>query len=109
MNIMGVGPIELLVVFVIAFLVLGPDRMSSTARSLGKIVRDLRQQTSGLPRTLDEFLDQPEDQAPDPAAKGPKAPTPKEPQASGVPRPRRRRNADSEAQNTSADDPRSKE
>ena len=101
MNVFGVGPLELLVVLVIAFLVLGPDRMSSTARSLGKIVRDLRQQASGLPRSLDEFLDQPEDTS-TPTTKEPKAPP-------GVPRPRRRRSADGETQGASADDPTSEE
>ena len=100
MNVLGVGPLELLVVLVIAFLVLGPDRMSSTARSLGKIVRDLRQQASGLPRSLDEFLEQPEEE-PTPQAKEAKPP--------GVPRPKRRRSADDEAQDTSADNPTSEE
>ena len=106
---MGIGPLELLVVLVIAFLVLGPDRMSSTARSLGKIVRDLRQQASGLPRSLDEFLDQPEDTS-TPTAEEPEAPA-EEPKARspGVPRPRRRRTTDAEVPDDSTDNPKAEE
>ena len=43
MNIIGIGPIELVVVLVIAYLVLGPERMTSTVRSLTKVVRDLKE------------------------------------------------------------------
>jgi len=57
MNIMGIGPIELVVVLVIAYLVLGPERMTSTIRSLGKLARDLKEQTSGFPKTMDELLE----------------------------------------------------
>ena len=102
MNVMGIGPIELVVVLVIAFLVLGPERMNSTARSLGKVVRDLREQASRLPKSLDEFLDQPEEATP----------TAKEPEAPGVPRPRRTRAAkaiEDEVEEPSPDDPKSEE
>ena len=57
MNIMGIGPIELVVVLIIAYLVLGPERMTSTIRSLGKLARDLKEQTSGFPKTMDELLE----------------------------------------------------
>ena len=85
MNMMGVGPMELVVVLLVAFLVLGPDRMGSTARSLGKTVRDLQQTFSGIPKTLDELLEDPDKPSDDEAdsTKGP-----------GVPRPSRRRSVD---------------
>ncbi|SVC12557.1 uncharacterized protein METZ01_LOCUS265411 [marine metagenome] len=57
MSIMGIGPIELVVVLVIAYLVLGPERMITTIRSLGKLVRDLKEQTSGFPKSMDEMLE----------------------------------------------------
>ena len=57
MSIMGIGPIELVVVLVIAYLVLGPERMTTTIRSLVKLVRDLKQQTSAFPKTMDELLE----------------------------------------------------
>ncbi len=42
MNVMGMGVMELGVVFVIAFLVLGPSRSIDMARSAGKLIGDLR-------------------------------------------------------------------
>lgn len=42
MNFMGMGIMELAVVLVIAFLVLGPSRSIDTARSAGKLLGDLR-------------------------------------------------------------------
>lgn len=80
MNIIGIGPIELVVVLVIAYLVLGPERMTSTVRSLTKVVRDLKEQTAGLPKTLDELLEPTKD-----------ADVAKEPTAPGIARPRRTR------------------
>ena len=42
MNFMGVGLLEILVIFLVAFLVLGPGRSISTARSAGKFLSNLR-------------------------------------------------------------------
>ncbi len=39
---MGVGLLEILVIFLVAFLVLGPGRSISTARSAGKFLSNLR-------------------------------------------------------------------
>ena len=41
-NVMGMGVMELGVVFLIAFLVLGPSRSIDMARSAGKLIGDLR-------------------------------------------------------------------
>lgn len=79
MNVMGVGPLELFVVLLVAFLVLGPERMVSSARDVARVVADLRQTFSSIPRTLDDLLEEPEPPAED---EGP-----------GVARPRRRRPA----------------
>ena len=61
MNFLGMGPTELLIVALVAFIFLGPARMVEVARSLGKIVREVRRTTSDLPSllSLDEPLDQP--------------------------------------------------
>lgn len=84
MNVMGVGPMELFVVLLVAFLVLGPERMVTSARDVAKVVADLRQTFSSIPRTLDELLEDPEQaDADDP------------PESPGVARPRRRRPRDS--------------
>ncbi|MDE2801251.1 MAG: hypothetical protein OXK21_00025 [Chloroflexota bacterium] len=80
MNVMGVGPMELFVVLLVAFLVLGPERMVTSARDVAKVVAELRQTFSSIPRTLDDLLEDPEQTGPDEPAESP-----------GVARPRRRR------------------
>ena len=42
MNFMGIGLAELAVIFLVAFLVLGPNRSIGMARSAGKVLGDLR-------------------------------------------------------------------
>ena len=42
MNFMGIGLPEIGVIFLVAFLVLGPNRSISMARSAGKVLGDLR-------------------------------------------------------------------
>lgn len=43
MEVFGVGPFELFVVIVIAFIILGPERIPDVARSAGKGIRQIRQ------------------------------------------------------------------
>lgn len=61
MDFLGIGPVELLAIALVAFLFLGPARMIEVARFLGKIVQEVRRTTSDLPSlmSLDEPLDQP--------------------------------------------------
>ena len=47
----GVGPEELALIFLVALLVLGPDRLPKVARDLGRTIAELR-------RTSDEFRDE---------------------------------------------------
>ena len=56
MNVFGIGVTELLFVLVVALIVLGPDRMTQTARTLGKYMRELQRATAEIPRliSLDE-------------------------------------------------------
>ena len=82
MNLMGVGPMELFVVLLVAFLVLGPERMVTSARDVAKVVADLRQTFASIPRTLDDLLEEPD------AGEGDESP--------GVARPRRRRSTDAD-------------
>lgn len=57
MNILGIGTLEFIVICVIAFIFLGPDRLVQTARFLGKLIADMRRISSELPDlvTGDEF------------------------------------------------------
>ena len=55
MNILGMGTLEILVVLLLAFILLGPSRMVDAARLLGKASREIRRMSEELPRlTLDE-------------------------------------------------------
>ena len=58
-NILGMGPLEVLVIALIAFILLGPQRMVDAARLLGKATKEVRRMTDELPKiVLDEEHDQ---------------------------------------------------
>lgn len=63
----GIGGEEFVLIFLIALLVLGPDRMPKIARDLGRMVNDLRRASDEL---REEFLNS------DRAASAPAATTP---------------------------------
>ena len=68
MNIFGMGPLEILVIALIAFILLGPQRMLDAARLLGKATKEVRRMTDELPKiVLEEEQGQPA-QAPSPPA-----------------------------------------
>ena len=48
------GPMELVVILVIALIFLGPKRLPDAARSLGKGVREFRESLSGLDHDEDD-------------------------------------------------------
>jgi sec-independent protein translocase protein TatB len=48
MEIFGVGPFELVLIALVAFIVLGPERIPSAMRWLGRTVRQLRQMSQQL-------------------------------------------------------------
>ena len=54
MNILGMGTFEILVVLLIAFVFLGPQRMIEAARMMGKASRELRRMTDEIPRMVME-------------------------------------------------------
>ena len=54
------GSLEILVILLVAFIFLGPERMVDAARFFGKVVRDTRRMTTELPDLLnDKNLDNP--------------------------------------------------
>ena len=60
MNIFGMGPLEILVIALVAFILLGPQRMVDAARLMGKATKEVRRMTDELPKiVLDEEQDQP--------------------------------------------------
>jgi Sec-independent protein translocase protein TatA len=51
-NFLGMGSIEIVVVLLVAFIVLGPKRMTEAARMLGKATREVRRMTESLPEMM---------------------------------------------------------
>ena len=57
------GPLEMMVILVVALLVLGPQRLPEVARSVGKGMRELKDSLSGV--NDDDYADElEEDQRP---------------------------------------------
>jgi Tat protein translocase TatB subunit len=48
MDFLGIGPMELVVILIIALIVVGPERLPQLAQSIGKTMRDLRAMSQGL-------------------------------------------------------------
>ena len=54
MSFLGMGTMEILLIVVLAFIFLGPERMVDAARMLGKLVREGRKLASELPQVVIE-------------------------------------------------------
>ncbi|MDE2780480.1 MAG: twin-arginine translocase TatA/TatE family subunit [Chloroflexota bacterium] len=82
MNLFGVGFLELAVIFLIAFLVMGPAKAIEMARTAGKLIGDMRRTVNEMTAATD--LNEPRPTAPPPAP--PQAPGPPvEPPPGAVP------------------------
>src|SRR4051812_5578023 len=53
----NVGSGEFLVIFLLALIVLGPDKLPETARKVGKVMGDLRKMSSGFQAEMREAMD----------------------------------------------------
>ncbi len=54
MSFLGMGPLEIVIILLIAFIVLGPERMMDAARFLGRMVGEGRKLASEMPRVVVE-------------------------------------------------------
>ncbi len=61
------GPLEMMVILVVALLVLGPQRLPDVARSVGKGMREFKESLSGLGDNDDDYADELEEERPTPA------------------------------------------
>ncbi len=60
LNLLGMGPLEILAILLVAFTVLGPERMVDAGRQLGKVVHQAKRLADELPKlTLDEPAESP--------------------------------------------------
>ena len=48
MNLFGIGTLEILLILLVAFIILGPERMVDAAKILGKASREIRKLSVGL-------------------------------------------------------------
>ena len=53
----NIGPAELIVVFLVALLVVGPKRLPEVGRSIGKALREFRRTTEEVRSTFEASLD----------------------------------------------------
>jgi sec-independent protein translocase protein TatB len=56
MNVLGIGPGELVLILIIAVIVLGPDKIPETMRTVGKAMREIRTITEGFQKELNREL-----------------------------------------------------
>jgi sec-independent protein translocase protein TatA len=71
----NIGPVELIIILVIALLVLGPGRLPDVGSALGKSIREFRKAANDVQESVKL------DAAPAPAAPAPVAPAPVAPVA----------------------------
>ena len=57
MNFLGVGPMELVIVATLAYFLLGPKKMGEAGKTIGKILRELREQRDEFTSMLMESVD----------------------------------------------------
>ena len=65
---LNLGTGEVLVILVVALVVLGPDKLPSAARQVGRWLGELRRLSSGFQAELRDALQEPVDQTPRSAA-----------------------------------------
>ena len=54
MNVLGIGSLEILLILIVAFVFLGPERLIDVARFLGNAVKEGRKLASEMPRIVVE-------------------------------------------------------
>lgn len=74
MEFMGIGPMEMLLILFISLIVLGPEKMVETARTLGKAWRSLQRNIKDVTDSLE--LDEVQRPAPLPPRRAPSEPVP---------------------------------
>jgi Sec-independent protein translocase protein TatA len=52
MEFLNASPLEIIVILIVAFVILGPERVADVATSLGRITRNLRSNTADLTREI---------------------------------------------------------
>jgi Tat protein translocase TatB subunit len=56
MDFFGIGPFEILLILLIAFIILGPQRLFDMSKKAGKVVGDLKRTASDLNDKMNEEI-----------------------------------------------------
>jgi sec-independent protein translocase protein TatA len=63
MDFFGIGPWEIVLILIVALIILGPGKLTETARTLGKIVRSIRKTsaefTAAVTREMNKIEEEP--------------------------------------------------
>jgi Tat protein translocase TatB subunit len=59
---LNIGPLELIIILVVALLVVGPARLPEMGRSIGKSLRELRRASDEVRRSIEMDLDEDEEE-----------------------------------------------
>ena len=66
MNLFGIGSLEILIILMVAFLVLGPTRLVVFAKRIGKLIGELRSAAGQLTNIMEDEQKDDTDKAKDP-------------------------------------------
>ena len=56
MSFLGMGPFEIIIVLLVAFIFLGPERMAEAARTIGKWTGEIRRMGAGARAEMDDLI-----------------------------------------------------
>lgn len=62
MNVFGVGPMEMLVILIVALIFVGPERLPRFAADIARLIRDVRKYTGGLASEFNQVIKELEDE-----------------------------------------------
>ena len=65
MSFLGMGPFEIIIVLLVAFIFLGPERMAEAARTLGKWTGEIRRMGAGARAEMDDLISEDAPRQPD--------------------------------------------
>ena len=54
MNILGIGAFEILIIFLVAFLILGPEKISEFSKGFARFIKRIREEKDELTSIIDE-------------------------------------------------------
>jgi sec-independent protein translocase protein TatA len=87
MDFLGIGPGEIIVIIVLALIILGPGKLTETARTLGKTLRAIKKASAEFTTAVTRELDEVKESLPSEPRKDSPVGTGTVPQTSGVEKP----------------------